>query len=239
MAKDQASPNNNSDYLDEVNYRDSVFDEDTSEKKPSSKSNKSKNRSNSNQDYLDETSHYESSFDDSLVDEEFGTINNQDLEITLISWVGPSHIRKVASRRYYFNMALIVVIIAIILIFLQQLYLMMIILAIVFLFVVSAISPAQPVRHTITNYGIYSGNKFYPWENSGRFFWFETDDANHRSLIVQTRRFPWSVIMLLNKKINEDRLTEILNNFITYRTPKRNWMDKIITWFKKTFPLDW
>lgn len=189
--------------------------------------------------YLDEVDRYESDFDDSLVDEEYGTINDQNLEITLISWLAPSHIQRKASKRYYFNLALIVLIIALILIFVQQFYLLMIALAVVFLLVVTTISPPQPVRHTISNYGVYTGRKFYSWDNRGKNFWFETDDQGNRSLIIQTRQFPWSIILLLNNKISQERLSEILSSFVKQGRPKRNWMDKTIAWFEKTFPLDW
>ena len=195
--------------------------------------------SNFDREYLNETDRYESDFDDSLIDDEFGTVNDQNLEITLISWLAPSHIQRQATRRYYFNLALIVIIIALILIFVQQFYLLMMVLAIVFLLVVTTISTPQPIRHTITNYGIYSGGHFYPWENRGKNFWFEKDDSGHRILYVQTRQFPWSIVMILNQKISEERLTQILNNFLTHQQPKRTWMDKVIAWFKRTFPLDW
>jgi hypothetical protein len=135
-------------------------------------------------------------------------------------------------------LSLLAVVIVLILIFLNQFYLMMMVLAVVFLLVVMAIADPKPVRHMITNYGLYAGANFYPWEIKGKHFWIEKDQ-NERLLVVQIKKIPYQVVMLLNDKVDQEQLVDLLSNFLKYRKPKKNGLDKFITWWKRTFPLDW
>ena len=176
-------------------------------------------------------------FSDPYYNDPYGGIGDQDVEITLFSWYGPSHIKREATGRYYFNLALLVVIIALILIFLSQFYLMMILLSITFLLVVMTIAEPRPIQHVITNYGIYSGKDFYSWENKGKYFWFETDRGQN-IVVVQTKKIPYQIVMLLPERVDQEQLIDILDNFLIFQQPKRNFIDKFIVWWKKTFPLD-
>ncbi len=176
-------------------------------------------------------------FDELYFDDPYGTVTDQDIEVSLLSWYGPSHIKRKTSWRYYLNLGLLALVIALILIFVNQLYLLMMVLAIVFLLIVMTITDPKPVKNIITNYGIYTGDRFYSWEDRGKHFWIEKDNGE-RVLVVQTKKFPYQIVMLLNKRISEEQLTDLLSNFLTHQKPKKNGVDKLITWFKRTFPLD-
>ncbi|MCL2110103.1 hypothetical protein FWH30_00740 [Microgenomates group bacterium] len=186
-------------------------------------------------DQLDELDEQDE-FSDPYYNDPYGGLGDQEVEITLFSWYGPSHIRKQATRRYYLNLGLLILIIALILIFLNQFYMLMMLLAIAFLLIVLTIAEPQPTHHVITNYGVYTGRNFYPWESKGKYFWFEQDDKQ-TMVIIQTRKIPYQIVMLLNPRTNQGQLTDVLSNFLANSRPPRTVVDKFFVWWKKTFPL--
>ena len=159
-------------------------------------------------------------------------------EETLFSWVAPSRVpREKPSRKYYFNLGLIILLIALILIFANQFSLLMVVLALAFLAYVLVHTKPQRVRHTITNFGIRTDNKYFAWSERGEFFWFEKNH-DYKLLVVETKKFPYRITMLVGNEANVEILKEVLQLYLVNKKPEPTKIDKFIEWCKRKFPLE-
>src|SRR4030042_2191989 len=81
----------------------------------------------------------------------------------LLIWRSPSRLFKRLSRERFATIGAIVFLVGIILIFLQEWFLIAVIVALAFFsYILSQIQPEEIV-HQITNKGIVTGGKNYPW----------------------------------------------------------------------------
>ncbi|MDO5561544.1 MAG: hypothetical protein Q4G02_02100 [bacterium] len=159
-------------------------------------------------------------------------------EELLFSWVAPERIfRPRRSKDYWRNLILLLVLIILLLIFTNQFYLLAVVLALVFLAYALSNVPPKKVRHVITNYGIYTHDRFYSWLNRGQRFWFETVDGQEQ-LLVETQLFPYRLIMLVGHERNKKHLVEILSHYLVHKKPPLSKMDRAVAWVREKFPLE-
>jgi hypothetical protein len=159
-------------------------------------------------------------------------------EELLYTWVAPSRIyRPRFSRRYTRNLILLFVLIVLLLIFVNQFAFLIVVLSFCFfLFVINNVPPLK-IRHTISTYGIYTHNKFYSWADRGNNFWWEESDGQ-RYVVVETRLFPYKLVMLEGSEQNQAAIDEALSVFLVQRKPTETRVDKFFNWLRSTFPLD-
>ncbi len=159
-------------------------------------------------------------------------------EQLLFSWVAPERVyRPRLSKKYLRNLILLLVLIVILLIFTYQFALLIVVLALVFLAYVLVNVPPQKVRHSFTNYGIYTGNRFYSWLDRGKRFWWEIDH-DQKKVIIETKLFPYRLTLLVGHPRNEKFIGEVLTHYLILQKPPLSDVDKFIAWCKKKFPLE-
>lgn len=159
-------------------------------------------------------------------------------EELLFSWVAPERVfRPRLSKDYKRNLILLFVLIALLLIFTNQFYLLVVVLALIFLYYALANIPPKKVRHVITNYGIYTHDRFYPWLNRGKRFWFE-QSHNQLQVFVETQLFPYRLIMLVGHERNKVHLEKALSHYLIQQKPAPAQFDNFLTWLQKKFPLE-
>jgi hypothetical protein len=159
-------------------------------------------------------------------------------EQLLFSWVAPERVfRPRLSKNYQRNLILLFILIGLLLIAANQFTLLIVILALIFLSFVMANVPPQKIRHTITNYGIYTNRKFYPWLQRGKRFWFETS-RDQKQLIFETQIFPYRIVMLVGHPRNQAHLEKILSRYLIQQQPPPTSIDKIAIWLEQHFAGD-
>lgn len=158
-------------------------------------------------------------------------------EKILFSWVAPERAwRKNTSKNYRRNLILLLLLIFLLLFFTSQFGLLVVVLALAFLaYVLINVKPPR-VRHTITNYGIYTHNKFYSWLNRGKRFWYE-DVYGQEQVIVETRFFPYRLVMMVGLARNKPKIEEVLKHYLILQKPQPTKTDKFIAWWQTKFPL--
>ncbi len=159
-------------------------------------------------------------------------------EKQLFTWVSPERVYNPRlSPSYKRNMTLLLVLIVLLLVFLSRMALLIVVLALIFLGFVLANVPPQKIRHTITNYGIYSGGRFFPWLERGKRYWFETSQGQEQ-VIIETRRFPFHVVMLVGHPRNKKQLIKVLDHYLINQAPPRGRLDEWADWWRKNFTGD-
>ena len=159
-------------------------------------------------------------------------------EELLFSWVAPERVfRPRRSKDYKRNLILLFVLVILLLVFTNQFYLLAVVLALIFLVYALSNVPPKKVRHVITNYGIYTHDRFYSWLNRGQRFWFETT-AGQEQLFVETQLFPYRLIMLVGHDRNKPHLVKILSHYLVQKKPLPSKLDKIVAWIQEKFPLE-
>ena len=160
-------------------------------------------------------------------------------EEALYTWVAPERIfRPRLSMDFKRNLILLLALIVLLLIFLSNLSLLIVVLSLIFfMFVVMNVPPLK-IRHTLTNYGIYVGDhKFYSWKDRGvRFWWEQSHGQNY--VVVETRVFPYKIVMLEGLEGNKQIISNILGAYLLEQKPPQTEADKLIKWFRETFPLE-
>lgn len=184
----------------------------------------------------------ENEFDDELTDIEERQYADPDQspieELVLFSWVAPSRVeRPKPSRKYYINLGLILVLVVLILFFANQFYLLMVVLALAFLGYALINTKPIKVRHTFTNFGIRTDDKYYSWTQRGNFFWFD-ESYGQELVVVETQKFPYRLTMLVSTQQNKEQIKKTLQIYMSNKKPEPTQVDKIIKWWREKFPLE-
>lgn len=174
------------------------------------------------------------------------TLKNQPapLEVTykpgptkvLLSWKAPARPFKKQSREYFTTIGAMVFLIALILLFLKEFLLIGAILALVFMvYILSTVKPEE-ITHKITNKGILTGKRTYKWENLGRF-WFSTKWGNNILNVENFLGLPSRLTVLLAETPKE-KVKKVLEEYIIFEKPEKNFIDKAASWLSKKVPLE-
>lgn len=159
-------------------------------------------------------------------------------EKQLFSWVSPERVfNPRLSPSYKRNMTLLLVLIVLLLIFLSRMALLIVVLALIFLGFVLANVPPQKIRHTITNYGIYSGDRFYSWLDRGKRYWYEISQGQEQ-VIIETKNFPFHIVLLVGHPRNKKQLDKILGHYLIQQRPRPGKLDEWAAWWRKNFSSD-
>ncbi|MBQ6438125.1 hypothetical protein IJJ12_01935 [bacterium] len=159
-------------------------------------------------------------------------------EELLFSWVSPERpFRPRTSPHYRRNLWLLLALIVLLLIFLNQLALLIVALSLIFMGFVLANVPPRKIRHYITNYGIYTGDRFYSWLGRGRRFWWEMAHGQEE-LIFETAGFPYRVVLMVGHQRNHEHLRQIMSHYFIEQKPAPTDIDRLIAWWHRTFPLE-
>ncbi len=159
-------------------------------------------------------------------------------EKQLFTWVSPERVYNPRrSATYKRNMGLLLLLIVLLLFFLSRMGLLAVVLSLIFLGFVLSNVPPRRIRHIITNYGLYTSNHFYPWLERGQRYWYETSHGQEQ-LIFEIRRFPYRVVLLVGHERNKKQLDKIFSHYFVLQKPEPNDVDKLITWWQKTFPME-
>lgn len=159
-------------------------------------------------------------------------------EEMLFTWVAPDRVFKPRkSNIYKRNLVLLLSLIVLLLIFTNQFALLIVVLALIFLAYVLSVVPPRKIRHVITNYGIYTHDKFYPWLDRGKRYWWE-ENHGQKQIVMETKIFPYRLIMLIGHPRNEKQIEEVVKHYLIKQKPEANDVDKMIKWWREKFPLE-
>jgi hypothetical protein len=157
-------------------------------------------------------------------------------EQEIFSWQSPSRLYKKRTREFYTTVGAIVLLLSIILIFAKEFLLVAVIFASAFVtYVLSSVEP-ETVEHQLTNKGIRTAKKMYPWQLLGRF-WFEEKWKQTMVKIELPYQFPGEILMLVGQA-NKDEIEEILLQYLIKQKPEPTFVEKASKWLQEKIPLE-
>jgi hypothetical protein len=156
-------------------------------------------------------------------------------EETLIEWSSPNRLFKKRKRQFFSNIAIIVLLVCLILFFAGQFLPIAVVISIAFLIYVLYTIPPGESAHKITNYGIYTDDLAYPWEEIGRY-WFDKK-LDQDIINFEVARFPGRITLLLGTKTKKEFET-ILDQGLVQERPPDTQFDKWAKWLQEKVPLE-
>lgn len=156
-------------------------------------------------------------------------------EETLLEWTSPNRPFKKRKRQFFSNIAIIVLLVCLILFFAGQFLPIAVVISIAFLVYVLYTIPPGESSHKITNYGIYTDDLAYPWEEIGRY-WFDTK-LDQDLINFEVARFPGRITLLLGSKSKKE-FEEILDQGLVQERPPETQFDKWAKWLQNKVPLE-
>lgn len=157
-------------------------------------------------------------------------------EKTLYSWQAPARLFKRRSREFYTTVGALALLLSIILMFAKEFLLIGVILALGFVSYVLASVPPDEVTHTLTNKGIRTGDKLYPWETLGRYWWLEKWHQSYVN-VEAPGRLPSSIILLEGDGAKEE-ISRVIKTYLIMEKPRPTWFDNAAKWLQEKVPLE-
>lgn len=154
----------------------------------------------------------------------------------LLDWKSPSRVFRKLNREYLTTIGAIVFLIAVILIFLKEWFLIAVIIALGFFSYILSTTKPEEIEHKITNRGLVTGGRNYPWGQLIRF-WFEEKWGQKILCVDGVDRLPFRLILLLGEK-KEEELKKILSDYLPEEKPEKTWADKAGEWISRQVPLE-
>ncbi len=153
---------------------------------------------------------------------------DQEPRRTLHTWEADSRTNFSPTGKVQINRTFLIigVVVAIFLAAMGEVLLIAVVASIIFLQHILAATPAEKVRHTISNYGIDYAGEFYGWEELRSFFISSKEGVD--TLCVDTiERLPGRLYLLLNQGDTE-KIRETVGTYITYlQQEPKNLADRV------------
>ncbi|MBI2010215.1 MAG: hypothetical protein HYS86_03505 [Candidatus Chisholmbacteria bacterium] len=159
----------------------------------------------------------------------------RDLEV-LLKWKSQARPFKKRDREYYTTIGAIVFLVAVVLIFLKQWLLIAVLVALAFLSYVLAAVPPGEVEHFLTNKGVVTGGKMYPWKDLKQF-WFGKKWGERYVEVVTKSGFPGRLVLLLGEQ-DEGTVEKLLGKWLWKEKPAEGSVDRMARWLSKKVPLE-
>jgi hypothetical protein len=155
---------------------------------------------------------------------------------TLLVWTAPERPFKKRSREFFTTIGAIVFLIGVILLFLQEWLLILVMIALMFVaYMMSTVEPRR-IEHQITNQGIVTGGKRYPWETLNRF-WF-TEKWGEKILEIETLAGLPRHIFLMLGETKQEAIKKNLADYLPFEEPEKTWIDNASEWISRRVPLE-
>ncbi len=174
---------------------------------------------------------------------EESTPNNSPIEFLpsrelkiLYAWTAPARPFKRKDKEFWTTVISIVILIGLILFFVKEWFLIAVIVALVFFAYILASVQPEEISHQITNKGVMTGGKSYPWEQLVNF-WFEQKEDQEILFLDGADRFNFRLMILLGEK-KADELRKILAQYLPEEKPQKTWIDKAGEWITRQIPLE-
>lgn len=157
---------------------------------------------------------------------------NETEEKVLLSWRAPARAFKKRNKEFFTTIAIIVFLISFICVLIGEWFFVAAILSLTFLVYVLSTVPPEEIENKISNLGVKNKDNFYKWEDL-KDFWFE-DRYGMRVLMMETKQRPFSLLGMVLKGVDEEKVKEVLKGKIKYRGKmEKNSLDKMSDWLSK------
>lgn len=153
----------------------------------------------------------------------------------LLEWAAPIRPYRKLDKEVFSTILAGAFLLGVILFFIDGAVPVIALASIVFLFYVLGNVPPGQVHHTITNWGIESEDKSWPWETMARY-WLQGKGRNRMLVIQLASHLPQHIRFMLGD-MDEKKLHDLLQDFLTEDKPQPNWLDKSSKWLESKIRL--
>jgi len=154
----------------------------------------------------------------------------------IIEWRSPGRPYKERTREFYTTVLSIVFLLGVILLLLKEFLLIGVIIAFAFLSHILSSYKPDDVTHEITEQGVRTDGKLYPWETFINF-WLKKQYGHEIIFIATKARLPGSVIMLIDPA-KRDEIIKALSTKIPLVEYQDGFVDKAGKWLGRQVPLE-
>lgn len=163
-------------------------------------------------------------------------VNQPEPEKELYRWQAPARLYKKRSREFYSTVAILVLLLSLILLFAKEILLIGVILSLGFVAYVLATVVPEKVTHHLSNKGVRTGGKLYPWGWIMQYWWEEKwkQKVLHMRLPGQ---FPGELILLLGEGDKEE-IELVVAKYLVKQKPEATWFDRAAKWLQEKVPLE-
>lgn len=157
-------------------------------------------------------------------------------EKELYRWASPSRLYKKRNREFYTTIGAIIILTSIILLFAKEFLLIAVIVSFGFVSYVLASVKPDNITHLLTNKGIRTGEKFYPWTDMSRYWW-EVKWQQDKIHLQLPNQFPGQLILLASSS-QKAEIEPIVNRYLIKEKPQPTWVDNAGKWLQEKVPLE-
>lgn len=157
-------------------------------------------------------------------------------ETVFLEWESDYRPFQRKSREFYTTAGSIIFLVCVILLFIKEFLAIFAVIALAFFYYVISSVPPEKTKHKISNRGIHTLGKLYPWFDLGDF-WFDFKMGKELVIIEHFNDVPPRLVLVL-EKINKVELKEVLKKYLDLRKPQASQIDKMADWLIKKVPLE-
>lgn len=155
----------------------------------------------------------------------------------LMEWEAPARPYRKLDKEVFSTVLAGAFLLGVILFFIDGAMPVVALASLVFLYYVLGTVPPGKVKHVITNWGIESEDKVWPWELMMRF-WLQGEGKNTMMVVelgpgtsMWSRHLRFMLGDLRDSKSNgEEELRKLMQQYVIEDQPKPNWLDKVTKW---------
>jgi len=156
-------------------------------------------------------------------------------EKVLMQWKEMDRPNKEWSKDFYSTVIVLAFLISVILFLIDGFMPVFAVWAVVFVMWAINKTPAQETTYAITESGLREGQSTIRYQEI-RNYWIEERWGN-QLLRVATFRPPWQSVFVIQKG-DEQKIRQILDNYVVYDVPKPGWGDRVLKWLGDKIPLE-
>ena len=154
----------------------------------------------------------------------------------LIEWSAPARPYKARTREFYTTILSLAFLLGVILLRLKEFLLIGVIMAFAFLSYILATHKPENVTHQLTETGIATDGKVYPW--SELTFYYLKTQWDQEVLFVKTIKTLPGVLLLVLDQAKKAEIIKIVSNHLSENPPTDSFVDRASRWLGEKIPLE-
>jgi len=154
----------------------------------------------------------------------------------LLEWSAPARPYKARTREFYTTILSLAFLLGVILLLLKEFLLIGVIMAFAFLSYILATHKPENVTHQLTDGGVITDSKVYPWSEL-TFFWLKLQ-WDQEVLFIKTAKALPGVLLLVIDPAKKAEIVKIVSNHLPENPPSDSFVDRASRWLGEKIPLE-
>lgn len=154
----------------------------------------------------------------------------------LIEWSAPARPYKARTREFYTTILSLAFLLGVILLLLKEFLLIGVIMAFAFLSYILATHQPENVTHQLTEGGVVTDGKVYPWSEL-TFYWLKVQ-WDQEVLYLKTVKALPGVLLLVLDPAKKAEIVKVVTDHLPENIPSDSFVDRASRWLGEKIPLE-